>query len=218
MWLSRFKRRLAAGPSYDRIAGRSVERLAALSDGVFAVAMTLLVLDLRVPVADAIHSEQDLWRALVASAPRFLMHLMSFLTLGIFWVGQQTQLNHLARSDRHLTWIHIAFLATISVMPFSTMLLAGYPLYRVALLTYWANILLLGIVVYGSWGYATRRALLKDDVPPDVPAAVCRRIKVAQALYAFGALLSVFGTYWSIGFIVLVQLNYAVAPREWRRR
>jgi uncharacterized membrane protein len=78
---------------YDRITGQSVERLAALSDGIFAVAMTLLVLDLRVPAVEAVHAEHDLWRAFVALAPRLVMYAMSFLTLGIFWVGQQTQLN-----------------------------------------------------------------------------------------------------------------------------
>src|SRR5205814_9666393 len=118
--------------SYNRIAGQSAERLAALSDGIFAVAMTLLVLDLRVPAAEAVHRESDLWRALLAFSPRFIMYLMSFLTLGIFWVGQQTQLNNLSRSDRHLTWIHIAFLFGISITPFSTTLLAEYPRYRLA--------------------------------------------------------------------------------------
>jgi len=98
------------GTAYDRIAGQSVERLAALSDGVFAVAMTLLVLDLRAPAREAIHSEHELWHALVALAPRLLIYMMSFLTLGIFWIGQQTQLNHLTRSHRSLSWIHIAFL------------------------------------------------------------------------------------------------------------
>ena len=93
--------------AYNRIAGQSAERLAALSDGVFAVAMTLLVLDLRTPAADAIHSERDLWHALIELAPRLLMYMMSFMTLGIFWVGQQTQLNHLRRSSRSLTWIHL---------------------------------------------------------------------------------------------------------------
>ena len=82
-------------------------RLAALSDGIFAVAMTLLVLDLRAPAAEAIHSEHELWRTLVA--PRLVMYLMSFMTLGIFWLGQYTQLNHLQRSSRSLTWIHLAF-------------------------------------------------------------------------------------------------------------
>lgn len=56
--------------SYNRIAGQNAERLAALSDGVFAVAMTLLVLHLHVPAAEAIHSERDLWHALVALSPR----------------------------------------------------------------------------------------------------------------------------------------------------
>ncbi len=203
--------------SYNRIAGQSAERLAALSDGIFAFGMTLLVLDLRVPVAEAVHSERDLWRALAASSPRFIMYLMSFLTLGIFWVGQQTQLNHLERSDRHLTWLHLAFLLSVAVTPFSTSLLAEYPHYRVALLTYWANILLLGLTLYASWGYAVRRNLVKDDVPPDVPAAICRRIVIGQSLYALGALLCVFNTTWSIAFIILVQLNYALAPGAWRR-
>lgn len=204
--------------SYNLIAGHSVERLAALSDGIFAVAMTLLVLDLHVPVEQAIHNEHDLARALAALAPRLVMYLMSFLMLGIIWVGQQTQLNHLARSDRHLTWIHLAFLLAVTLMPFSTMLLASYPRFRVALLVYWFNLFLLGLILYFSWGYALRRRLVKDDVPPEVPAAVCRRIQIAQLLYAIGALLCIFSTYLSIGFIVLVQLNYAIAPGAWRRR
>jgi len=81
--------------SYNQIAGQSVEHLAALSDGIFAVAMTLLVLDLHAPAAEAIHSEGDLRLALIVLAPRLLTYMMSCLTLGIFWVGQQTQLNHL---------------------------------------------------------------------------------------------------------------------------
>lgn len=199
--------------SYNRIAGQSVERLAALSDGIFAVAMTLMVLDLRLPAAEAIHSEHDLGRALVALLPRLLTYLMSFLTLGIFWVGQQTQLNHLARSDRHLSWIHLGFLFAVTLSPFSTMLLAEFMVYRAALLVYWGNILLLGAILYGSWGYALRAGLVKDNLPAEVPAAVCRRILIAQALYAVGALLCVISTNWSIAFILLVQLNYAVAPR-----
>ena len=111
--------------SYNQIAGRSVERLAALSDGVFAVAMTLLVLDLRAPAVEAIHNEGDLWLALGALAPRLIMCAMTFMTLGIFWVGQQAQLNHLTRSDRSLSWMHILFVFAVSMMPFSTMLLAA---------------------------------------------------------------------------------------------
>jgi len=125
---------------YNRVAGQSVERLAALSDGIFAVAMTLLVLDLHVPVAEVVHSERDLWKALVALSPRLLIFLMSVMTLGIFWVGQQTQLNYFARSDRNLAWIHIAFLCAVCLVPFTTSLLAEFIHYRIALIAYWFNI------------------------------------------------------------------------------
>ena len=199
--------------SYNRIAGQSVERLAALSDGIFAFAMTVLVLDLRVPALDAVHNERDLWHALAALSPRLLMYMMSFLTLGIFWVGQQTQLNHLSASNIRLSWIHIGFLFFVTVIPFSTALLAEFIAYRIALLAYWLNVLCLGAALYLSWGCATRSGLVKDDIGPDVPAAVCRRIEIAQALYALGALLCIVNTRWSIAFIVLVQLYYALAPR-----
>jgi uncharacterized membrane protein len=136
---------------YNRVAGQSVERLAALSDGIFGVAMTLLVLDLRSPARLLVHSEGDLLSALAETLPQLVLYLMSFVTLGIFWVGQQTQLNHLGRSDRHLTWIHLAFLFFVTLLPFSTKLLAEFYLFRTALLGYWLNILLLGVGLYCTW-------------------------------------------------------------------
>ncbi len=198
---------------YNRVAGQNVERLAALSDGIFAVAMTLLVLDLRIPAREAVHSEHDLGRLLVALAPRLLIFLMSVMTLGIFWVGQQTQLNHFARTDRNLAWIHISFLCAVCLVPFSTSLLAEFIHYRLALGVYWLNILLLGLTLFWSWSYASRAHLLADDVPDEIHSAVVRRILVAQTLYACGAALCFFNTYYSIAAIVLVQVNYAIAPR-----
>ena len=197
---------------YNRLAGTGLERLTALSDGVFAFAMTLLVLDIRIPKLDSVHSEHDLWLAVLALGPRFVMYLMSFLTLGIFWVGQQTQLNHVARSDRDYAWLHIIFLATIGLVPFSTALLAEYITYRTALLIYWFNIFLLGAEVLAGWTYAVRRKLIKDDAPKELSRAMYGRVIIAQLLYGFGAALCVFDTYWSIGFIVAVQLYYAFAP------
>jgi uncharacterized membrane protein len=198
---------------YNRIAGSSVERLAALSDGIFAVAMTLLVLELHSPAREAMQSEGDLWRALCAMSPQLVTYLMSFLTLGIFWNGQQTQLNRFARADRQLTWIHLAFLFAVTLMPFSTKLLAEFIVFRIALLCYWANVLIFGAVLYLSWFHAGRAGLLRENTPAEVSQAVKRRIVVAQALYGCGALLCVVNTYVSIGFIVLVQLNFAIAPR-----
>ena len=198
---------------YNMFAGRSAERLAALSDGVFAVAMTLLVLDLHAPAAEAVRSEHDLLAALWLLAPRLLVYMLSFMTLGIFWVGQQTQLNFVARSDRHLSWIHLAFLFTVTLTPFSTALMAEFIAYRAALVLYWLNILALGAIVYASWAYLEHAGLLKPDVAPGIGMAVRRRVVIAQALYALGAALCAYSTLASLGFIVLVQLNYAVAPR-----
>jgi uncharacterized membrane protein len=204
--------------TYNQVAGQSAERLAALSDGVFAVAITLLVLDLHAPVASAVHSEQGLWNALQPLGPRLLMFAMSFLTLGIFWVGQQTQLNHLERSERSLTWIHLVFLFAVSLTPFSTSLLAEFLQYRVALLAYWFNIVLLGATLFFSWTCATGNGLLKSELPPATIQAIRRRIVIGQSLYALGAALCLIDTYWSIGFIVSVQLWYALGLRMPRRR
>lgn len=198
---------------YHEIAGRSIERLAALSDGIFSVAMTLLVLDLHVPATGNIHSERELWQALIAIAPNFGVFAMSLLTLGIFWVGQQTQFNYCHKGDRIFTWIHIVFLFAVLTMPFSTKLLAVFITYRLAFVIYWVNIFILGTLVYVSWNYAAKHELTKTDLLKDISTAIKRRIIMAQSLYALGALLCLVNIYWSLGFILLVQLNYAISPR-----
>jgi uncharacterized membrane protein len=204
--------------NYNRMAGKNVVRLEALSDGVFAVAMTLLVLDLKAPLAGTIHSEEALWTALVALGPRLLTYLMSFVTLGIFWLGQQAQLNLLEKSNRDVVWLHIVFLACICLLPFSTALLAEFLSYRTALLVYWGNIFLLSSLLLLSWWLSRHFRLVKPDLPADIDRAIYARIVVAQALYILGAVLCVFSTTWSIGFIILLQLNYALAPRIGRFR
>jgi uncharacterized membrane protein len=198
---------------YNRIQGRNLERLAALSDGIFAVAMTLLVLDLHIPTAAQVHSEGDLLLALGALGPQWIAYGMSFLTLGIFWAGQQTQLNHLEEGTRDLTWIHLGFLFGITMMPLSTRLLAEFITYRSALGVYWLNIFVAGAMLYWSWAHATHANLIKSDTPAEIRNSICRRILIAQSLYAGGAALCFISTYVSIGVIVLVQLNYAFAPR-----
>jgi len=205
--------------AYNQIAGESVERLAALSDGIFGVAMTLLLLELHVPAQELIHGEADLARALLALGPQLAVYLMSFITLGIFWVGQQSQLNQLVRSDRHLTWLHMAFLFVVTILPFSTRLLAEFVTYRTALLVYWLNILLLGGMLFFCWTRTLRANLVKEEMPASARAAICRRILGGQALYAVGAALCLVNTYVSIGFIILVQLNFALAPKiRWLSR
>ena len=202
--------------SYNQIAGKSIERIAALSDGLFAIAMTLLILELRPPTADAIRSEVELWHALVALSAQLIMYLIGFLTLGIFWIGQQSQLSQFAHADRNLTWIHIGFLAAVALMPLSTALLAHFITYRVALFVYWLNMLLLGIGLYGSWAYASCAGLLKSDVSAEISRITKTRILMFQALYIACVLLSVINTYWSIASLLLLQLHSALSSVIYR--
>jgi len=169
--------------------------------------MTLLVLDLRPPSLAAIHSERDLWTALIALSPRIVTWLMSLLTLGIFWVGQQTHHDRLSHSDRAYSWIQIVFLMTVTMIPFSTALLAEFIQYRTALLVYWFNIFMIGLTLYASMYRARHFGLIRKDASVEGGRALLRRIYIGQSLYAIGAALCAINTYWSIG------LNYAIGPR-----
>jgi uncharacterized membrane protein len=100
-------------PFYNVIAGHSLDRLSGISDGIFAVGMTLLVLGLVVPPTIGISREWDLARALGQLLPNVVTYTMSFLTLGIFWVAQQTQFSQLKTSNRNFTWIHLGFLLAV---------------------------------------------------------------------------------------------------------
>jgi uncharacterized membrane protein len=208
---------------YHQFAGSSLERLAALSDGVFAVAMTLLVLDLKAPAAPK-RAQHPIWSGGASEhvlahgllhdvAPRLLPYAMSFLTLGIFWVGQQTQLSTFTRSTRALTWIHLVFLLAVTLMPFSTALVAADISYRLSLGVYWLNLLALGAVLYVSLAYAQRAALMSEETSAEMRAAMKRRIVVYQRLYAAAALMCLIDTYLAIGLLVALQLNSLIAPR-----
>jgi uncharacterized membrane protein len=199
---------------YNEIAGTSLDRLKGISDGIFSVGMTLLVLGLAVPVLGAHATEGELWQGLVNLGPSVLIFAMSFMTLGIFWVGQSTQIGQLVRSNRHYAWIQLAFLFAVTLVPFSTQLLAHFPNLKVALVEYWLNIVLLGFMLLAGLEYGLRAHLFEETRQRDIARLVRGRVLIAQALYAFATALSIlFPTWVSIALIVLIQLNYVIAPR-----
>jgi len=198
---------------YNEVAGSSIHRLAGLADGIFAVGMTLLVLGLAVPALDAVKSEGDLLGQLGGLLPAVVTYFMSFLTLGIFWVAQQTQLGRLERANRNFTWIHLGFLLAVTLIPFSTALLARFHWSRVALVVYWLNIFVLGAVLLLAFEYGARAKLFPEADTPSIARLTRSRVYGAQALYLVGMLLCLIDTHLSIAAIVLIQLNYAVAPR-----
>ena len=201
--------------SYNRFSGQSLDRLTSLSDGVFAVAMTLLVLDLRVPVGLAASraSEHGLWDALLKLGPSFAAYLLSFTMLGTFWLAQHTLLGIFDRCDRTMTWIHLGFLFVVSLLPFSAALLAHYVHLRLAVGAYWLNILLLGVML--EWGARYgRKAFLSDDAQAAARLTTFRqRILIAQTLYALAAAICIVSTQASVIALAIVQLYFIVSPR-----
>src|SRR5260370_1186231 len=209
---------------YPKLSGQNLAPLPAPSDGIFAVAMTLLVLGIHVRAATVMQAEQPLWtggswqseaqllNTLAPLGPQLLTYFMSFLTLGIFWAGQQTQLNQFARSDHRLTWIHLAFLLAVVLMPFSTSFLAGYITYRLPMAIYWLNLLMLGLLLFISLTYATRSGLMRPETTSDMSAASRGPIIVYQLLYFAACLLCVINTYVAIGALLLLPLNSVVLP------
>lgn len=191
-----------------------MERLAGISDGVFSVGMTLLVLGLAVPAMSSAGTDAELLQRLAALGPSVVIYAMSFMTLGIFWLGQQNQLTQLAHSDRNYTWLQLTFLFAVTLVPFSTLLLAHFPTHRVALAEYWLNILLLGLMLWLGLEYSLRAHLFQEGAERTVPRLMRGRILIAQSLYALAtALCLFFPTFVSITLIVLIQLNYVLAPR-----
>src|SRR5205085_5705026 len=103
------------------LAGLTASRVEAFSDGVLAIAATLLVLELRVP-----DPGQDLAQALLAQAPSYATYLVSFLTIGIIWVNHHQLFAHVRRVDRTLLFLNLLRLLVVSLTPFPTALLGRF--------------------------------------------------------------------------------------------
>jgi uncharacterized membrane protein len=196
------------------LSGTNPDRLSGISDGIFSVGMTLLVLGLAVPVYGSSTTEGQLWQLLSNLGPSVLVYTMSFMTLGIFWLGQGTQLSHLTRSNRNYVWIHLVFLFAVTMVPFSTLLLGHYFWLKIALIVYWLNIVLLGLTLFAGLEYGLRSNLFREEDRREMSHLMRGRILIAQSLYAGATLLCViFPTWVSIALIILVQVNYVLAPR-----
>lgn len=197
--------------SYNKLSGQSAGRIDAISDAVFGVAMTLLVLEIKVPEFHHEVSERELASAFLQLMPKFLIYFLSFMTAGIFWTGQSAQFRHIKSSDRNLNWINLLFLLFVSILPFSTAFLGDHISFKFSIFLYWLNILLMGIMLYINWEYANKHNFISAETKDAVYNPIKRRIVMAQLFYFIGALLCFINPYLSIAFIILIQLNYAFA-------
>jgi uncharacterized membrane protein len=195
---------------YNQYSGRSVPRVQALADGVFAVAMTLLVLDLRLPGGDVADSHA-LWSQLTGLGPNLAAYLLSFTMLGTFWLALHAVLDLCEQSDRTLAWAVLAFLFFVTTLPFTASVLADHAHLRLAVVLYWVNLAALGAAL--AWMVLHAGSALVAHEKRDGLVLVRRRLVLAQTLYAFAALVVVVSPVASIIALAVVQLFFVVSPR-----
>lgn len=127
-------------------------RIQNLTDSVFAIAMTLLLLNLAIPASFESQNIPELFAALW---PQFLTYFLSFMALSTFWVGHHNHFHFIQHSNRKFLWINIFFLSFIVLIPFSTGILRSFYNDEFAIFAYGTNLIICGIGMYWYWSYAT---------------------------------------------------------------
>jgi uncharacterized membrane protein len=190
--------------------GSSPDRIKALADGIFAVAMTILVLELHVPELAKGASEADLLSALSTLVPKIFSYASGFVILGTLWIGHHYQFNYIRRMSRALLWINLSFLLVVSSLPFFVALVGTYGTMHVACILYGAASFLAMSLLLIQWRYAAgpTRRLVGDDVPPSVLAGLRNRVVMGMIGYGGGAVLGLFVPLASLVVYVVTPLLY----------
>ncbi|HLB66953.1 MAG TPA: TMEM175 family protein [Thermoplasmata archaeon] len=150
----------------SRAAGLPPNRLETLADGIFAIAMTLLVLELRLPEPSG---SADLASQLAALWPKFATFFISFIVLGVYWFAHHQTFHFLVRVNRTVVWLNILFFMGAALIPFVASVLGTYPQDSVALGLYGLVLGLLATVGYVVWWYITGdRGLIDEKLDPDL--------------------------------------------------
>ena len=168
------------------------DRLQALSDGVFSIVMTLLVLNLiDIDVLGA-KTEGELHQLLSALWPKLVSYIISFVIAARFWVAQHVLTHNITQIDLRFIWLNALFLFFISMLPFSAALLGEHHQYAVAEIVYGANMIMSVGTLGVCWRYAVADGcLVKDDLPPEFSRVAYSRIRMAVVVYAIGIVISI---------------------------
>jgi uncharacterized membrane protein len=183
--MSQIKERVSAGVL-------APNRLEALIDGVFAIVMTLLVLDITIPEIAQPSLQAELPRRLLELWPKLYSYLLSFIVLGLLWSFHHRSFRYIKRSDNGLIWLNIIFLMFTALIPFSTSLMGNYRIEKLPITIYASNILLTIVMRQIIWTYATGRYRLVDrDINP--------RLVKADTLRAMGICLT---------FVLIIGISF----------
>jgi len=191
------------------LQGEDLGRIIALSDGVFAFAMTLLVLSLVVPSTALVDSNSKLGGALNHDWPTFFGYAFAFVMIGVWWVVHNRTYQYIARFDSTLVWLNMMLLAQIAVMPFVLSVYTAFgtgadggPGFPYAVDLFASIQITLGLTITGTWEYARRRGFTKPNIPADVSRYFTRR-----GIYT----AAVFGLSIGIAFVNVAWAQYSWA-------
>jgi uncharacterized membrane protein len=183
-------------------------RITTLADGVFAIVMTLLVLGLEVPdVPDEMIADQ-LFREVLLLWPLIAAYVVSFLVLGIYWMGHHTQFHFMRGVDRTALWMNILFFMVLSLVPFTTKMVGRYSGQEVALLLYGANLLAISLVLLAHWEYAARSGLLTRSTGKEEKRKATRQIMIGSAVFAAGMAMAFVKPSLSLFVFLLVPVMH----------
>jgi uncharacterized membrane protein len=197
-----------------RMEEKETGRLEAFSDGVFAVAITLLVLNIRIPGIDSspdkLLTDQALWPLLIAQWPMLLAYVTSFATIGIMWINHHRLFNHIKRTDTGLLLFNLLLLLLIVFVPFPTALVAQqyavHPDQHLAAAVYSGTFVLVACSFNLLWRYASyHNRLLGKDVDQRAVMAISRQYLFGPVCY-----LIAFGVAW-INVPACIFLNFLLA-------
>jgi uncharacterized membrane protein len=171
----------------DDISNRRIE---ALVDGVFAIALTLLVIEIKAPHAD---SDLALNKELLALSAKIFAFFLSFIILGLLWFGHQMMSHYVKRSDRSHIMLNLLFLMFISLIPFSAALLGENLQYRAATTVYGVNLFISGFIQYLHWEYmATNNRLIDAELDRRIVRAVQKTFLAIPLIYGLAIGVSFF--------------------------
>jgi uncharacterized membrane protein len=193
---------------------KETTRVEAFSDGVFAIAITLLVLDLKVPRAESLPAGSTLWQYLLGQWPVFTAYLVSFCTILIMWVSHHRLFNQIHRTDDVFMYINGLLLLFISVTPFPTSLLAEHLQHEfapTAMAIYAGNSLIIAVLFNALWRYAAyKNRLLQRNADPVFVKGVNKQYWIGPPLYLAAFVLAFINVAASIATCALLAIFFAL--------
>jgi uncharacterized membrane protein len=192
-------------------------RIEAFSDGVFGIAMTLLVLDLKVPRAADLTPPATLPAALIRQWPVYASYLLSFITVLIMWTNHHKLFGLIRRSNHTFLMINGLLLMFITLVPFPTALLAehiGHPGGRAAAAVYSGTFVVIAVLFNLLWRYAAREGrLLARGHDPRAAAAITRQYRFGPLFYFAAFVLAFISVPASVGLCAFLAIYFALPPR-----